>query len=363
MKNSVFISAGDLSGEIYAKKLAEVFIKNNWKVSATGGKLLKNLNLFQVVDLVSNATMGFWEPLKNLSFFVKAKKNVVNFIKKEKPKIAVLVDFWGFHSQLFNVLKENKVSVYYYVSPQIWASRFWRIKKIKNSVKKIFVIYPFEVEIYKNFNVPVSFYGHPLTEILPSPQYNPDSKKIGLLPGSRKSEVQKILPVLIKASALLKKIHNEFEFICFKAPSLDLEDYKNSPSFWKILVDEKFEMRKNLLFAITCSGTATLENALLGIPQVVVYKTSFLSYAIAKRIVKTKYISLPNIISGQEICPELIQEKATPSKIVNRSLKILKNDKLSMSKKFLNLREKIEGKNIEERIFEDILRNEKLAYL
>ena len=184
-----------------------------------------------------------------------------------------------------------------------------------------------------------------------------------MLPGSRKSEVQKILPVLIKASALLKKIHNEFEFICFKAPSLDLEDYKNSPSFWKILVDEKFEMRKNLLFAITCSGTATLENALLGIPQVVVYKTSFLSYAIAKRIVKTKYISLPNIISGQEICPELIQEKATPSKIVNRSLKILKNDKLSMSKKFLNLREKIEGKNIEERIFEDILRNEKLAYL
>jgi len=363
MKNSVFISAGDPSGEIYAKRIAEVFIKNGWKVSATGGKLLKKLNLFQVVDLVSNATMGFWEPLKNLSFFVKAKRNIASFTKKEKPKIAVLIDFWGFHSQLFNVLKENKVSVYYYVSPQIWASRFGRIKKIKKFVKKIFIIYPFEAEIYKKFNIPVSFYGHPLTQIIPSPQYNPNSKIIGLLPGSRKSEVQKILPVLIKASALLKKIFDEFEFICFKSPSLDLGAYKNIPSFWKIVADENFEMRKKLLFAITCSGTATLENALLGIPQVVVYKTSFLSYAIAKRIVKTKYISLPNIIFGEKICPELIQEKATPSKIANVSLKILKNDKLSMSEKFLNLREKIEGKGIEEKIFEDILKNEKLAYL
>lgn len=354
MKKTLFISAGDFSGDIFGSRLAGVFIKNSWDVFGLGGDNFRNAGVKLIKNIISRSTMGFIEPVKNIPYFLNLLEKIKRSLKEKTPDAAVVIDFWGFHSFLIKILHRQKIPVFYYISPQIWASRFERIKKIKKFIKKVFVIYPFEEKIYRDFGVPAQFFGHPVTESIPGAQYNPDSRDIGILPGSRTGEIKKHLPLLIKITKEMKKI-SSFKYKCFKPARPNAHLYKNIPSDWEIVEENDYSNRKNLKFAISCSGTATLENALLGIPMVIIYKTSPVSYAIAKKIIKTKFIGLPNILSEKPLVPEFIQSDAVPEKILPVVKDLLRKDKLlETSRNLLKIRTSLESRNIEENIFKAI---------
>jgi len=354
VKKTLFISAGDLSGDIAGARLADAFIKNGWDVFGAGGDNLKNAGVTLLKNIISKSTIGVIEPVKNIPYFFNLLGKMKHFIKEKPPTAAVVIDFWGFHSFLIKALWRQKIPVFYYISPQIWASRFGRIKKIKKIVKKVFVIYPFEEKIYREFGVPAEFLGNPVAELIPEAQYNPDSRDIGILPGSRKDEIKRHLPLLIKVTEEMKKI-SSFRYKCFKPPCTDGNLYKNIPGDWEIVEENDYSNRKNLKFAISSSGTATLENALLGIPMVIIYKTSALSYALGKKLIKTKFIGLPNILSGELLSPEFVQAEARCEKILPVIKDLLRKDKLLVtSHNLLKIRASLERNNIEENIFKTI---------
>ena len=198
------------------------------------------------------------------------------------------------------------------------------------------------------------FPGHPLAEMLPEAAYNADSPYIGLLPGSRKDELARHLPVMVKIIRLLGEEGN-FSFKCFKAPSLPKELYSSLPENCELVEDRDYAQRKNLRLAIASSGTASFENAMLGIPTVIMYKTSFISYTIARHIVKTEFIGMPNILAGKSVAPEFIQTEARPHRILHEVRQMLKKDNLfRASGELLKLRSMLDKKNAEANVVREI---------
>ena len=354
MQKSIFISAGDFSGDILAGRLAAKFIENGWSAVGIGGEKMASSGVKLIENIISKSTIGFIEPLKNIPFFLHLLRKLKKYIKKNKPTAAVVVDFWGFHSLLIKVLASEGVPVYYYVSPQLWASRPGRAKKIKKFVKKVFTVFPFEEEFYRKRRIAAVFVGHPLTDVLPEACYKPASDIFGILPGSRPSEVARHLPLLIRISEILKK-EFRFRFVCFKAPSLNASFYTDIPAFWELIEDEDYTERKKLKFAICSSGTATFENALLGIPMAIIYKTSHLSYFIAKKLVKTNFIGMPNILLKEEVVPEFIQNRAEADIILPVLENMLKENNLArVSEKLMTIRKILEKKKAETTVFNEI---------
>ncbi len=350
----VFISAGDFSGDVFASRLAETFINSGWKVSGVGGAFLAKSGADVIENIVKRNTIGFIEPIRNIFFFHALLGKIKRFCARERPDAAVMVDFWGFNSHLLPLFAEAGVPVFYYICPQIWASRFGRIKKIKKYVRKVFPVFPFEEKIYLENGVNAFFPGHPLAEMLPEAAYNADSPYIGLLPGSRKAELERHLPVMAKVVRLLGAA-GKFRFKCFKAPSLSKELYSHLPENCALVEDNDYSQRKNLRLAIASSGTASFENAMLGIPTVIMYKTSFISYAIAKQLVKTEFIGMPNILAGKSVAPEFIQTEARAYRILHEVRHMLKKDNLlRTSGELLKLRSLLDKKNAEANVVREI---------
>ncbi len=350
----VLISAGDFSGDVFASRLAKTFIGSGWDVSSVGGAALRDAGADIIEDVSGRNAIGFIEPVRNIFFFRRLLGRIKEFCKRDRPDAAVMVDFWGFNSQLLPLFSAAGTPVFYYICPQIWASRFGRIKKIKKYVSKVFPVFPFEEKIYLENGVSALFPGHPLAQMLPEPSYNPESPYIGLLPGSRKSELDRHLPVMVKVVNLLGSEGN-FRFKCFKAPSLPKALYASLPNNCELLEDKDYSHRQNLRLAISSSGTASFENAMLGIPTLIMYKTSFVSYFIAKQIVKTRFIGMPNILAGKSVTPELIQSAAAPFRILREVRGMLKKDNLlGISAELLQLRPLLDKKNAEENIVGEI---------
>ncbi len=355
MKKTLFISAGDFSGDRLAGRLAEEFVKNGWSVFGLGGKNLKNSGAELIEEITKRSTIGFLEAAKNVFYFRKILSKTRQEIKERKPDAAVVIDFWGFHSFLIKAIKKEGIPVYYYVSPQVWASREGRVQKIRKFVRKVFVIFPFEKNFYEEHGVPAEYVGHPLAEIIPPPRYSPDSEYIGILPGSRKDEIKNLIPAMI---SIAEKLPGKNRFICFKPPWADKKLYRKIPQSWELAEDENYKKRQNLKFAISCSGTATLENALLGIPMVILYKTSPVTFEIAKRIVKTKFIGMPNILAGHEIVPEFVQREIAPDRITSEIVKMSSREKLlEKSAELIKMRETLSSGSAERKIFDFISGN------
>jgi len=349
----VFISAGDFSGDIFAARLAGTFMASGWEVSAVGGAALRESGAEIIADVSARNDIGFIEPLRNIIFFRRLLGRIKSFCVENQPDAAVMVDFWGFNSHLLPLFAGVGTKVFYYICPQIWASRFARVKKIKKYVSKVFPVFPFEEKIYLAHGVNALFPGHPLTAMLPEPAYDPESPYIGLLPGSRKSELEKHLPVM---AALIKLLGGgEFRFKCFKAPSLPMELYSTLPDSCEIVEDKGYVHRRSLRLAVASSGTASFENAMLGIPTLIMYKTSFLSYSIARRVVKSRFIGMPNILAGKLVTPELIQTEAAPFRILRELTAMLKKDKLlCTSAELVKLRNLFGQKNAEANVVSEI---------
>jgi lipid-A-disaccharide synthase len=328
-------ASGDLHGSNLIKELKEKDTQSIFRcwggdlMQAQGGTIVKHYR-----DL---AFMGFAEVIKNLPTILNNLKFCKQDILEFKPDALILVDYPGFNLRIAEWAKAQGFKVIYYIAPQVWAWKESRVKKIRKVVDKMLVILPFEKEFFENkWHYNVDFVGHPLVQVINdykashSLEETEGNPVIALLPGSRKQEIIKKLPLMLEAA----KSFPGYQFIVAKAPSLDeafyapfLEGIKHVSS----VRNQTYELLAKATAALVTSGTATLETALFGLPQVVCYKGSAVSYQIAKRLVKIKYISLVNLIMDREVVKELIQDDLTVENI-KRELDAILNHPQKRSK-------------------------------
>jgi lipid-A-disaccharide synthase len=319
--NRIFIIAGDLSGDFHGSRLAQE-IKNispQTEIYSAAGKYLASES-HQILDLTQIAVTGIIEVLEYLPKIFRHLKKIRNKAEELKPDLIILIDFPDFNLRLAEKLKSKDFNIFYYISPQIWAWRKKRINSIRKNIDKMLVIFPFEKEFYSSQNVNSIYVGHPLIENmnihLKEKKESPVTKvkKIAFLPGSRKNEVKKHLPVMIKTKRRLQG--KGLEFIIIKHPHLDRKMFSQAEKEGIVICEnDKYNCLAKTDIAVSSSGTATLELALMNIPTIVIYKTSFISWLILKALVKTEFISIVNILTKEKVFPELLQDKATPENI------------------------------------------------
>lgn len=327
-KLKIYTIAGEASGDLHGANLMKSLLAENPNIDFRfwGGDLMQEVAGKPVKHIKELAFMGFVEVLMNLKTILTNIKFCKQDILKFKPDAIVLIDYPGFNLRIAEWAKAQNIKVYYYISPQVWAWKQSRVHKIKRFVDEMFVILPFEKDFYKKFDFDVEYVGHPLLDAIEQykeKEFSPkefrakwnlgDKPVIALLPGSRKQEVNVKLPIMLNA---LKGM-DQYEFIIAAAPSLDESFYAPliSGSNIRIIHDATYDILGISEAALVTSGTATLETALLNIPEVVCYKGSPISYVIAKNLIKIKYISLVNLIMDREVVVELIQNECNEKRI------------------------------------------------
>jgi lipid-A-disaccharide synthase len=244
----------------------------------------------------------------------------------------VCIDFYGFNRRVLEAAKSAGVKAFYFISPQVWASRPARVAVLRRLVDRMIVIFPFEEKLYREAGVPVSWVGHPLLDILPEPAENPPEGplRLGLLPGSRPSEISRHLGVLLSAAGLVLRERRDSVVSVFASPHLPdivyddaLRGFRSEGRGVRLVRDSGYQERRLQSMALTSSGTATVENALLGIPMVVIYRLSWPTYALARALIRVPHIAMANLLAGRALVPELIQGDATPQRIAQAALGIL----------------------------------------
>jgi len=323
-----YIIAGEASGDLHASNLIKELtnIDSEAEVRAWGGDKMKSVGANLVKHYKNHNFMGFVEVLMNIKTILKNLKWCKNDIKNYNPDVIILIDFPGFNLQIASWAKKQNFKVIYYISPQIWAWKASRIHTIKRSVDKMIVILPFEKDFYSKYNYDAIYVGHPLLDAInqKSEETNANKKEkiIALLPGSRKQEIEKMLPTMIETS----KYFPEYKFIVAGVDSIQPKYYqKLLPKHIDIIYNKTYDLLQQSDIAIVTSGTATLEAALLEVPQIVCYKSNYISYLIAKRVIKVKYISLVNLIFNKKIVQELIQKDMNVAQLRKELEKICNN--------------------------------------
>jgi lipid-A-disaccharide synthase len=307
---------------------------------------------------------GLTDAITHIPQYARAEKTILKGIQKTKPDLVVLIDNPGFNLHLAKKIHALRIPIVYYISPQIWAWGAKRIFKIKAYVKKMLVVFEFEKKLYEDHGVPVAWVGHPLKDLLGSvPEKRSEAPLVALLPGSRKGELRRLVPVMAAAARQIAAQMPETGFALIKAPTLQRELYaewieKEFKGLRCALIEkDHYSVIKGSSLAIVCSGTATLECALLGVPMIITYKGSFLTYAAAKACVRVKHLGLPNLILGEERFPEFLQYGATPEKIASAAVKILKEDgeRQSMKKALLEVSKKLGDSGADQRAAREVL--------
>lgn len=312
-----FIIAGEVSGDLHGSNLATEIFKadKTAEIQAWGGDRMKNSGVQIKKNIKDLAFMGFIEVLMNLKTIMHNIKQCKQEIEDFKPDALILIDYPGFNMRIAAWAKEKGIPVYYYISPQIWAWKRNRVKKIHRDVKKVFVILPFEKDFYQKYEVEAEFVGHPLLDAIANFKTEKESEDfsdgkpiLALLPGSRKQELKKMLPLMVEASKKYADTHK----IIIGGLSTVKDLYQNFlQDHISIVYDKSYRLLNQANAAYVTSGTATLETALFSIPEVVCYKAAPISYHIAKRLIKVKYISLVNLIADAPVVKELIQHELT----------------------------------------------------
>lgn len=326
--SEIFISAGDPSGDWHGAELLRALraADPSLKLLALGGPLMRRVADDFVEDLASLGVAGFWEPVARLPFFFRLRARVKRLLRERQPAAVVCVDFYGFNRWVLQAAHDLGIPAFYYISPQVWASRPGRIEVLKRLVRRMLVIFPFEEKVYREAGVPVTFVGHPMLGKLPSPpdERAPGPLRIGLLPGSRGAELRRHLPVMLETLSRLRRGHPGLAASVFAAPSLEDSVYADAVAQGVRVVRETgYVTRAALDLALCSSGTATLENALLGVPMVVVYRLSWPTYWIARSLIRVPYISMANLLAGRALVPELIQDQATAENVARTAEEIL----------------------------------------
>lgn len=340
----IMIVAGEASGDMHAAHLVEALkrLSPDTRFSGLGGSMMADAGVEIYEDLTQYAVVGFLEVLKQYANIKKAFDLILDKIELHKPDCIILVDYPGFNLRLAPKIKALGVKVIYYISPQIWAWKEKRVFHIKQYVDCMLVLFSFEKDLYDKFGVPCEFVGHPLLDTIQIKTTKEEFLKhvglddykftVGLLPGSRAKEIEKHLPLMLETAHLLKTRFPMMQFLVIKAPTIArafLDIYiKNSHLEVKVIEKDGYEAINACDICMVASGTATLETGIIGKPMVVIYVTSFLTWALAKLFVKIPYIGLINVVAGKKIVPECIQFQAKPELIAAQMEKIFTNELL-----------------------------------
>jgi lipid-A-disaccharide synthase len=335
----ILIVAGEASGDIYGADLVRKALTRDpaLRFSGIGGVRMREAGVETLVDSSDMAVVGLVEVIKHFDVISAAFRKLKQIILTSPPDLLILIDYPGFNLRLAKVAKKAGVKVLYYISPQIWAWRQGRVNKIGRLVDHMAVILPFEAPFYQQAGVPVTFVGHPMLDLVDvtldqsaaaeSFGLDPARKIIGLFPGSRRNEIERLLPVIIGAAEKLKEQFPDIQFILPLASTLKRDEIAPQLAAAGLDVTITRERIHDMIRAcdavISVSGTVTLEIALVGTPLVIIYKLSPLTYQFAKRLVKVPNIGLCNIVAGETVASELIQDAANPEAIADAITNII----------------------------------------
>lgn len=333
------IVAGEASGDLHAANFVKAAHAINPELYFYGiaGAKMQAAGVEAVHDAAELAVMGLIEPLLNYRKLSAVLKHMKQLVCRDKPDLLVLIDYPGFNLRLAEAAKACGVKVLFYVSPQVWAWRQGRVKKIGERIDMMAVIFPFESEFYERFHIPVRYVGHPLVDEVKAhlsrdeaiQRFGLDASKrtIGLFPGSRRGEVKRLLPIMLRAAKQLKQTHPELQFILPIASSLKAEMIQpclDAVDVEIITVEgQSYDVSQTCDAIMTASGTATLEIAMMGIPMVITYKVAWLTWAIVDHMIKIPHIGLANIVAGEEVAKEYVQNDATPEALAREVAHIL----------------------------------------
>ena len=317
----IVIVAGDKSADLYGsllcKKLKEKF--NDLELFSFGGPNLAQHSQ-QKINLLSHSVSGIFEVLAHLKDILNTFKRALSYIDEIKPDLVILMDFPDFNLRLAKKINK-KFPVFYYISPQVWAWRKNRVELIKKYVEKMIVIFKFEEEFYKKNGMDVHYFGHPLLEVI-GENTSKTKKVISLLPGSRKNEIAKNLPVVLKAKKIIEQKNPGYSFRIIKPEHIEADFYNSFTNDVEI-TPHSYSVIAESAFIIAASGTATVEVAILGVPYLIMYKVNPLTFFLLKRMVDTEFIGMVNILSGKRVVEELIQNEANPTAIAQITLSYL----------------------------------------
>jgi len=335
----VLLSCGEASGDLYAGALVrelralvpdiDVFGLGGPQFAAAGGR--------QIADYRELSVNGLFEVLGKIPQLNAARKALIAAADATPPDVVVPIDFWGFNYRLAQAMAKRGVPVVYYISPQLWASRPWRMKSMREVASRVLVIFPFEQAIYEKAGVPVEFVGHPLVELTrvaaPRAQFldargmTATAPTVAILPGSRANEVSRILPDLIAAAGLMRRQLPDVQFLVARAPNLadELFEPLERANLTKAVIvqGDTDTVLASADVTLLASGTATVQAALHDTPMVIVYRVSPLTYAIGRRLLTVDTFGMVNLIAGSRIVPELIQHDFTPQAVAREALSML----------------------------------------
>jgi lipid-A-disaccharide synthase len=370
MVSRVMLIAGELSGDLHGAGLVRELKKRkpDLEVYGVGGDGMKGAGMELIFHIKDLSFMGFAEVLKHLPTIRKVRHSLLEVVARRKPDVLILIDYPGFNLRFARQAKAHSIRILYYISPQVWAWGKRRVEMMKGLIDKMFVVFPFEVDIYREAGIEVEFVGHPLLETIGELGradgfrerfgISRGKRLLALLPGSRLQEVERILPMMAEAASVLK---NEFEceVAVSVAPNLDEDFYRQlvgSFSF-HFVSGATYDLVRNSELAFVTSGTATLETACFGTPMIVVYRTSFPTYWIGRMLITLKTIALVNIVAGRKVVPELIQGKMTPENLVREARRILRSAAVAqqMRTELLAVRGKLGTPGASARVAEQVL--------
>lgn len=370
----ILIVAGEDSGDLHGSHLVAAFkhIHPDADFHGLGGKKMRQEGVHTFFDIDRMGTVGVIEIFGNALHYYKVYRKLSSEIATGQYHAAILIDYPTLNMRLANKCREAGVPVFFFISPQVWAWRSSRVREIRQNVDKMFVILPFEEQLYRDAGVDAEFVGHPFIEVVHPTltrdeafkefQLDPGKKTVGLLPGSRRNEVDALLGVMAGAATRIKNEMDECQFILPVADSLDLESIqsklKRYPLEIRTVTGKTYDVMSCCDFLLIASGSATLEAGLLGCPMVIVYKLNPVTYWLARLLVKVDNFGLVNIVAGEEVVPELLQREVTAENLAREALKVLKNPARhqAIRSRLLRVRESLGTPGVSRRIAESISR-------
>ena len=336
----IMIIAGELSGDMHGAGVVRELKRRNpaCEIYGIGGDKMQAAGMDLIYHIRELSVMGFWEVIQHLPLLRSVERTLKALLAGRRPDVLLLIDYPGFNLRFARTARTFGIKIVYYISPQVWAWNPGRVKKMKGVIDKMLVVFPFEVDLYRKEGIDVDFVGHPLLEILTVPQAKPDFCKrygfsaermiIGLFPGSRKQELERNFPQMLGAARML---HDRLgvQIAVGVSSILEMEyvrSFVRNTETVRLIQHATYDVMKNSDLAFVTSGTATLETGYYQTPMIVVYKTSWLSYLIARIVVRIRTIGLVNIVAGEQIVPELIQGDVTPDRLAREGIALFRDD-------------------------------------
>lgn len=377
----VMLSAGEASGDLHGAKIAAALreCEADIRIFGMGGGEMRKAGVEVLYDIADYGVMGFLEVVKNLPKMFKLRDDLTEMMKKEKPDILVIIDYPDFNLRLAKRAKALGIPVFSYIPPSAWAWRKGRAKDVAGLADKIAAIFPFETEVYLQAGADIEFVGNPLLDAVKPQmeegearrffQVEPERPAVLLLPGSRRQEIEKLLPVMLESAAKIHQEDGRIQFFLPLAPTISEEIIRGMLNKYgvrpQVTNSYTYDLMRIADAAVAASGTVTLEAALLGLPSVVLYKMEAVSYFIARRLIDLPNVSLPNIIMGERVLPELLQSDANADNVKNEVMRLLRGakDGEAIRGRLQCVKKKLGGPGAARRVAELILKTIETAAL